>query len=581
MKIKKLEVDGFRCLLDFQISFEDDITVIVGENDAGKSSIIDCLKSITQNKRVELDDFNHSKDEIIISIEIDNYVFTKSYSNANGQVMEKAVSSKPTLKYVSELEENIRKITLSEIDTDTTEFVKRTAKEFGLNVRANSRIDNLIDSIIQKIESAKTGVEIVIEGAVFPQFNNIQLDGRHFENVTSFFKEVFLREKQAGIWQEKVSEDQTIEEFVKDRIDSYSNEIAESIINKGVFEKIRHFLKDLTQIKIEPIYQSRDLNIDAKVKFLEGGKEINIEKKGDGTKRRITMALLEFKKDESLLDHDKNTTYLLDEPDTHLHVKAQTELLDIISGFAKNGNQVILTTHSPFIINAVSPKQIRVIQNIGNKSKVNFLKSEVDSADKLLKSLGIENTYLFFCRHLIIVEGETEENFIPAYFINKLNRTTSSSLIKIVNAKGITNIPGFARAVLELHDQQRIYILFDNDASPELIELIDNFNIPDEQKFIIGEKEFEDSFESAVLFKCWSEYLSYRSCAIPPQWTTENIEALKVDCRINNKKFSKEIRSLNPRSRAMSKPILGKVLGEYVAESDLPDSLLKLFEKLQ
>ena len=38
MKIKKLTVDGFRCLLGFEVKFEDDLTVIVGENDAGKSS---------------------------------------------------------------------------------------------------------------------------------------------------------------------------------------------------------------------------------------------------------------------------------------------------------------------------------------------------------------------------------------------------------------------------------------------------------------------------------------------------------------------------------------------------------------
>ncbi|MDA1045693.1 MAG: AAA family ATPase [Verrucomicrobia bacterium] len=41
MKIKDLTVDGFRCLLGFEVRFEDDLTVIVGENDAGKSSLIE------------------------------------------------------------------------------------------------------------------------------------------------------------------------------------------------------------------------------------------------------------------------------------------------------------------------------------------------------------------------------------------------------------------------------------------------------------------------------------------------------------------------------------------------------------
>ena len=68
MKIKKLEIDGFRCLCGLDISFEEDLTVLVGENDAGKSSLVDCLKVITQNQPLELDDFNYDKDIIRMSV---------------------------------------------------------------------------------------------------------------------------------------------------------------------------------------------------------------------------------------------------------------------------------------------------------------------------------------------------------------------------------------------------------------------------------------------------------------------------------------------------------------------------------
>jgi DNA repair exonuclease SbcCD ATPase subunit len=48
VKIRKLSVNGFRCLLEFCVDFDEELTVIVGENDAGKSSLIECLKVITQ-----------------------------------------------------------------------------------------------------------------------------------------------------------------------------------------------------------------------------------------------------------------------------------------------------------------------------------------------------------------------------------------------------------------------------------------------------------------------------------------------------------------------------------------------------
>lgn len=128
------------------------------------------------------------------------------------------------------------------------------------------------------------------------------------------------------------------------------------------------------------------------------------------------MALLEYKKEQSLLEHDTSTIYLLDEPDTHLHVKAQIEFLETVKGFSRNGSQVILTTHSPFIINSVNPKQLRLLENNENRSKIRYLKQDIDVADRVLRSLGIENTYLF-SRHIVIVEGETEEQFLPSYFL--------------------------------------------------------------------------------------------------------------------------------------------------------------------
>lgn len=150
---------------------------------------------------------------------------------------------------------------------------------------------------------------------------------------------------------------------------------------------------------------------------MENGKEVSIDKKGDGTKRRITMALLEYKKEQSLLEHDSSTIYLLDEPDTHLHVKAQIEFLDTVKGFSKSGSQVILTTHSPFIINAINPKQLRLLENNENQSSVKYIKQDVDVADRVLRSLGVENTYLFFSRHIVIVEGRRKKNFYPLTFL--------------------------------------------------------------------------------------------------------------------------------------------------------------------
>ncbi|MDO6452802.1 AAA family ATPase [Neptunomonas phycophila] len=577
MRITNIEVNGFRSLLHFSISFENDLTVIVGENDAGKTSLIDCLKVITQGKRIEIDDFNHDMDNIQIKVSTEEFRFIKCYSKSEDNISEEPLTAVPTLEYIASILEWLSSDELDLDDGGTQEKIKVEARTLGLAVRSNSNVSNLKQQVVNLLSEDN----VIIQEASFPSFNNIQLDGKHFENVSGFFKEVFLKGKQSEIWNEKINDDQTIEEFVKDRIDSYSELIEQDIQEKGILERMQLFINDLTEVKIEPIYQKKDLNIDAKVKFLENGREVSIDKKGDGTKRRISMALLEYKKEQSLLDYDDSTIYLLDEPDTHLHVKAQIEFLETLRSFSVSGSQVILTTHSPFIINAVCPKQLRLLENIDNHSKIRYLRDDSYKSDKVLRSIGIENTYLFFSRHIIIVEGETEEKFLPSYFLNKFDEALSSSLIKIINCKGIPNIPGFAKAILEIHSPDNIHLLYDNDASPELAELIDRLEIPAPRNYVVGVNEFEDAFSNEALYKAWAQYLIDHHRDIPESWNVDSIAAARAECQGVTGKFSKKIRSLNQGGKKMSKPIFGAALGEFLENGEIPQRVLDLIDAVR
>lgn len=574
-----MKIDGFRCLNSLELTLEDDLTLIVGENDSGKSSLIECLRIITQSRQVDINDFNFNSKTIKLEIEIDDYIFIRSFERNDSTITTSPLIAKPTQNC---LESIVKKLSSLEFDPEINkDYLKETAKTFGLTVRSNSNLTNLKDSILDLINSSLEDGELNIENAKFPNFNNIQLNGKQFENVSSFFKEVFLKEKQTSIWTEKVNESSTIEDFVRGKIQSYSKVITEQIKDRGILEKLKLYLHDLNEIRIEPEFQSRDLNIDAQVRFLENGKEIDLEKKGDGTKRRITMALLEFKKDEEFINSQDNTVYLLDEPDTHLHVKAQLELLNTLISFAQERNQVIMTSHSPFLINAVKPKQIRLLQNLSNDTNIKQLRNQIQDSDKVLQSLGIENLYLFFAKTLIIVEGETEFEFIPRMYLKRTGSNLNTKLIKIINSQGIPNIPGFSKAILELHDPSSILMMYDNDAQESTSNLISALEIPPERRFIIGTKEFEDSFKPIDILNAWKEYLQQANKSIPEKWTEKNITELHEECLKDGLKFSKKLKSLNTCGKKMTKPILGKVLGENVPYENMDQRLIEFFKYIE
>lgn len=585
MKLKKLFIDGYRCLCDINILFEEDLTVIVGENDCGKSSIIDCIKLITSSKNVESDDFNYEKDEIVIKAETDDMIFEKRYSKED----ENIVNSSPLLaipkeEYINRIMEFLNTGSLDIEEENVIEQIKNLGRQFGQTVRSNTNISNLRDRLLEQL-SEYDSENFKIENAQLPELNSIQLDGKHFENVSSFFKEVFLKERQTNIWNERINDEKSIVQFVRDKLGEYSEQIREQITEKGIKEKLKLYIKDLTDIRIQPEFEPKDLNFNAKVQFLENEREINIEKKGDGTKRRITMALLEYKKEEKINnEEDDIQLYLLDEPDTHLHVKAQLELFNILKEFSVNGRQVIISTHSPFIINAVKPKQIRLVyQPVSNVSKIKTLNENRDLSDIILRDLGIENTYLYFSKYILLVEGETEEAFIPKMYQKIHGITLKSDLIKIINVQGIKNIYGFSRAILELTNKENLYVLMDNDAQPETVELLDELELPEENTFIVGNREFEDSFSSEVIYEAWKKYIedSGREIRDNSNWTIENIERLKNECTEDeNKKFSSKLKTLSAGTKKFTKPIFGAALGDYCSEEQLPQPLKELLIKL-
>ena len=577
MKLKRINIDGFRCLCDFELVFDEKLTLIVGENDSGKTSLINCLDLFTGDYPLDKDDFNDEKDIITISLVTPDFIFIKTFKEQDLPIS--TLEIKPSTEYIASAKTFIEGLS-DAITPEEDEKLKKISKLFGLTVRTNSKSDTLITGLNDIFNED----DVKIIGGKFPEINKIQLDGKQFENVEAFFKEVFIKDKQDKIWDTKVKDNKTIKEIIQEELDSYSKSISRDLKEKGITKKLKQYLKKLTEIKVEPSFEPRSLNISSKVKFLEDGKEISVDKKGDGTKRRISLALLEYKADCEETCQDSKL-YILDEPDTHLHVKAQLELLNVLKELADKECQVILTTHSPFLINAIKPKQIRLLyQPDANITKLRFLKDKPEESDKILRRLGIENIYLYFAKKIILVEGETEQAFFPRIY-EKINEISlNSDLIKIINTKGINNIPGFSKALLELIDPKSIYVVRDNDASEETDKLISELKIPDERQIIIGSKEFEDAFTDEILFDSWKTYIE--ECGknlTKSKWTKENIVAVRKECDGDKtKKFSKEIGSLNAGTgKKFTKSLFGEILGNYCTIENVPDKIKTFLETLK
>lgn len=78
MIIKRLEIKNLHGIYNYNVSFNDDLTFIFGENGCGKTTILDIVSSIVTGRLYNL--FSYDFDEIVLSYRKAIYVYDMQLS---------------------------------------------------------------------------------------------------------------------------------------------------------------------------------------------------------------------------------------------------------------------------------------------------------------------------------------------------------------------------------------------------------------------------------------------------------------------------------------------------------------------
>ena len=73
--LKSIKIKNFRSLKNFNMEFNQGLNVIIGENDAGKTSLIDSLKILFSKKKIDVNDFNEIENAVTIELEDNDFIY--------------------------------------------------------------------------------------------------------------------------------------------------------------------------------------------------------------------------------------------------------------------------------------------------------------------------------------------------------------------------------------------------------------------------------------------------------------------------------------------------------------------------
>lgn len=188
----------------------------------------------------------------------------------------------------------------------------------------------------------------------------------------------------------------------------------------------------------------------------------------------------------------KNAVLLLDEPGLHLHAAAQRDLLERMKAYAGN-NQLIYTTHLPFMIDMNRLDNIWVAEDTTAAGTIvhnDWAKADKDARFTLQAALGMSWAQsLFVGQKNLVVEGVTDYWFL----------VTLSTLLKDAGEPGlredlvVTPAGGAAKvayvATLLAGQQLKVAALLDSDAEGIAArkQLIQNWLLKDSDVLLLGD----------------------------------------------------------------------------------------------
>jgi len=153
----------------------------------------------------------------------------------------------------------------------------------------------------------------------------------------------------------------------------------------------------------QPRYEStKDVYIT--VEYTQDAREYDIIAGGSGFHQTLTLLAFLF--------GYRPTTILLDEPDAHLHVNLQREILDYFKRKSQElGTQFLIATHAEEFARGVDASQI--------VSLLNRVPKRVDSTPAILHAMADvsneEITRLMGSPYILYVEGESDERILRAW----------------------------------------------------------------------------------------------------------------------------------------------------------------------
>lgn len=438
--IQKIVLRNFRRFRSATIDFAPGLNILVGDNEAGKSTVLEAinlaLTSRWQGKFFSGELAPHfinleataeyltaiqagetpEPPDLVVELYLSESPHTVKLKGANNSLGEDACGLRIAARFdkenfVDEYQEYVGHI--EDVRSVPTEFYRIDWHDFGahvVNPRAIKVTSSLIDASRIRLQS---GADYYLQRIITES-----LDTKQRAQLSRAFRSM----------QESFVNDASIT-ALNEALDSTQ----EQITDKRLTMEINASPSNQWDSALAPHLDSLPLHIAGS---------------GEQNKLKILLALARKVEDAHLI--------LVEEPENHLSFSSLNQLIEKIS--AKCGErQVVVSTHSSYVINKLGLDRLMLLSGDAVTLTTDL---PADTQDYFKKLSGYDTLRLVLAKAVILVEGPSDELVVQRVYQDTYGRRPIEDGIDVINVRGLS-----AKRFLDLAVplKRRVAVVNDND----------------------------------------------------------------------------------------------------------------------
>lgn len=471
MFIKKLVVKNYKLLKDVTIELNKDINIFVGENDSGKSTILEALSIITSGK-------------------LNGYAFDR-------QIKANFFNDGVRNEYIKSLKDKLPKsppeiIIEAYFECDDMRYSGRNNELLedacGIRVRVYFKED--YGDIYQQLFKDKEIYDIPVE------FYSTEY--KYFSGETVVFR--YSPIKAAFIDTTRKDYSYIVDKFVSENITSFLTAKAQTDLSTA-YRRSRHNFSDSdivkqlnNDVRENASFDNRMITIDLKEEDVDSWKsqmsvvvdETPFENVGFGTQNTIKMRLV--LKNAA----DQVNIILMEEPENNLSYTNMAKLVSRVENSSEK--QVFISTHSSFVANKLDLHNLFLIRQ-GHAST--FSELSPDTIAYFKKLPGYDTLRVVLAEKVILVEGPTDELIIQRAYLDEYGKLPIENGIDVI----VVDSLAFKRYCdIAILLNKKVVIVTDNDGNiaKKLKEKYDDYMTYTNLVFIYEKNETLHTIEPSV-----------------------------------------------------------------------------------